>query len=138
MNNQNLLLLKLLCLDFRDNWPLWKTKLQRSLSKWLNAVAGELGRILLLGLCAWGGYVVFLYYLHSLWEIFASTPMGNIFATRVSPGIGEYLSMTLDLDIVSLACDSVFMSLIFTVLIGICLKFTGVSRLTYSNRGFVG
>jgi hypothetical protein len=135
MDNQNLLLLKLLNQDFRNNWPSWKTNLQNSLAKWRNEIITDLSRFLLLLLCVWGGYLVFLYYLQSLWEIFSSTPMGSIFATQVSPEFVDWLTVILDLDIFSLAGNSFLISLAVTIVIGLLSKFTGVYRLTYLNRG---
>jgi hypothetical protein len=138
MDNRNLLLLKLLGQDFRNNWPFWKIKLRKSLTKWRKEVVAGLGSIILLGLCVWGGYVLVLYYSYYVWEIFSNTPMGEIFARRVSPEIGNYLTMILDLDLFELARDCVSLSLLATVAVGILIRITGILRLTYANRGVLG
>lgn len=138
MSDESLLLLKLLGRDFRDNWPVLKNKLQRSLAKWRTKFLTDLGKLIVLALCVWGGYVVFLYYLQSMWVIFAETQMGRIFATEVSPGIVVAITSVLDLELSRVAYDCVINILLVTVPAGVLLKFSGLYRLAYLNRGVIG
>lgn len=138
MNKDNLLLLKLLGRDLRDNLPLWRKKARGSLAMWRNLFLADLSKLILLGLCVWGGYVVFLYYLQSLWVIFAETPMGKIFATRVSPEIVIAITAVLNLELSQVAYKCVLNSLLITIPVGIVMKFSGLYRFTYQNRGFSG
>lgn len=138
MHDDRLLLLKFLLRDFRDNWPFWKKNLQRSMAKWLNLFLVDLSKLIVLGLCVWGGYLVFLFYLQSIWVIFVETPMGNIFATQVSPGIVLVITSVLKMELSQVASASVINTLLITIPVGFLLKFSGLYRLTYLNRGFVG
>jgi hypothetical protein len=138
MNDDNLLLLKLLFCDFRDSWPVWKQIIKRSLSKWCNSVLAQLSRLIVLALCVWGGYVVFLYYLQSIWVIFNDTQVGKVFASEVSPEIVVAISAVIDMELSQVAYQCVLNILLITVPVGVLLKVTGLYRLTYLNRGFVG
>jgi hypothetical protein len=138
MNDDCLLLLKLLGRDFRDNWPFWRKKFKASLTKWRNRFLADLSKLIVLALCVWGGYVVFLYYLQSIWVVFAETPMGKIFATQVSPEIVGAIASILDLELSQVALNCVINILLITVPVGILLKFSGLYRLAYLNRGFIG
>lgn len=138
MPDDRLLLLKLLSRDFRDNWPFWKKKFQRALAKWLNMFLADLSKLIVLVLCVWGGYVVFLHYLQSIWVIFVETPMGNIFATQVSPGIVVVITGVLGMELTQVANACVINTLLTIIPVGFLLKFSGLYRLTYQNRGFIG
>lgn len=138
MNNHNLLLLRLLVRDLWINGPHWRQQYRKALARWRNGMLTDLSKLLLLVLCVGLGYVVLLYYLQSLWMVFADTPSGNIFATRVSPEMEGSITAILGLDLVQIACDSLRNTLLVTGLLGILLKFTGLYRLLYQNRGFVG
>lgn len=138
MSTDNLLLLKLLGRDCRNNWPFWKIKFQRSLAKWRNEFLAGLSKLIVLGLCVWGGFVVFLYYVQSIWAVFAATPMGEIFATRVAPEIVVAITAVLDMELSHVAFACVINALLITIPVGILLKFSGLYRLAYLNRGIVG
>ena len=94
MTNENLLLLKLLGTDLRNNWPVWKKKHLNALTRWRNELIVDSTKLLVLLFCCGIGYLVLLYYLQSIWSVFAATPMGNTFATRVSPELGDLLNDT--------------------------------------------
>jgi hypothetical protein len=136
--SDDLLLLKLLGRDFRDNWPSWKIKILGALSKWRNQLLIDLSKLLVLALCVWGGYIVFLYYLQSIWLVFAETPMGQIFATRVSPEMVTAITDVLDLELSQVATSCVINILLITVPVGVFSKFLGLYRRTFLNRGFMG
>lgn len=138
MSDDKLLLLKLLGRDLRDNWPFWQKRFQGSLVKWRNKFLADLTTLVVLGGCVWGGYVVFLYYLQSIWAIFVETPMGNIFTTQVSPEIVAAIVGVLDMELSKVAFECVINILLITVSIGVLLKFSGLYRLAYLNRGFIG
>jgi hypothetical protein len=137
MNNPQLLLLTLLGRDFRTNWPFWKKKVLISLARWRNEVLSEICKVLVLLLCTGIGYLVFLYYLQSLWAVFSNTPMGNQFTTNVSPEFVEVISEILSLELSRIAFSSVLNTFLVTFAIGIVLKFSGLYHLTYLNRGIV-
>jgi len=109
--------------------------MHKALLKWLRGVSADVSKLLLLGLCVVGVYVLVLFYLQSLWEIFANTPMGNIFATQVSPEFVDDLNLIFDLDPFRLAGNTVLNCLMITVVMGILLKITGLFRLIYLDRG---
>lgn len=136
MDDDNLLLL--LGHDFRINWPAWKKELRVSLARWRSKFLTDLAKLIILGLCVWGGYVVLLYYLQSVWSIFVETPMGKIFATQVSPEVVVAITAVLEMKLTQFAFACVINTLLVMVLIGVLLKFSGLYRLTYLNRGFVG
>jgi hypothetical protein len=138
MTGERLLLLKLLGRDFLDNWPTWKNKFLRSMTKWRNRFLANLSKLLVLALCVWGGYVVFLYYLQSIWVVFADTPMGKTFATQVSPGIVAAITGVIAMELPQVAYACVINTLLITVPVGFLLKFSGLYRLTYLNRGLSG
>lgn len=108
------------------------------MAKWRNKFLADLGKLIVLVLCVWGGYVVFLYYLQSIWVVFAETPMGIIFATQVSPGIVVVISSVLDLELSEVAYDCVINILLITIPFGVLLKFSGLYRLAYLNCGIIG
>lgn len=108
------------------------------MAKWRTKFITDLGKLIVLALCVWGGYVVFLYYLQSMWVIFAETQMGRIFATEVSPEIGVGITSVLDLELSRVAYDCVLNILLVTVPAGVLLKFSGLYRLAYLNRGVIG
>lgn len=138
MGNGNLPLYKLLGRDLWDNRPVLAKWFWKSLAKWRNEFFADLAKLLILAICVGVGYLVFLYYLGSLWAVFADTPMGNVFATRVSPAIVAAITVVLALDLSHVAFNCVINTLLITVPIGILLKFTGLYRLFFLNHGFSG
>lgn len=138
MENGKLMLLKLLGRDLQDNGPALRAEFRKSLAKWRNEFLTELSKLVVLVVCVWGGCLVGLFYLAALWKVFADTPMGNIFATQVSPGIVVAITAVLDLDLSQIAYECVRNTLLITLLSGPLLKFTGLYRLAFQNRGLIG
>lgn len=136
--NDNTLQLKLLRHDLRGNWPLLKNHFQKSLAKWRNDFFSDLAKLLLAAVCVGFGYLVILYYFDSLWAVFSATPMGEIFATRVSPETVLAINSVLELELSQVAFAGLSNSLLIIVGLGVCLKFSGLYRLTYLNRGYPG
>ena len=131
MEGQYLLLLKLLGRDLRNNWPAWRSKWRWSLVNRLNRIGADLVKVAILILSVW------LAYLMIFWELFSRTPIGNVFATRVSPGIDEYFRDVIGPDLAGLALNSITFTLQITFTVAIFAKFTGVYRLAYQNRGLI-
>lgn len=138
MEAGNLLLFRLLLRDLRENWPTFKKRFLFSLARWRNEFLLELSKFLVLTICVWGGYLVALFYLAALWAVFADTPMGNIFATRVSPEIVTAITSVISLDLQDVATACVLNSLLMNLLAGLFLKFSGLFRMAVQNRGLLG
>lgn len=138
MGSGKLLLLKLLVRDLFRNWPALQAGIFKALAKWRNDVLAELTKLVVLLVCVWSGFLVVLIFAAALWAVFADTPMGEIFATRVSPDLVTTITSVLKLDLLRLAYECVLNTLIATFLIGLGLKFTGLYRLAFQNRGLLG
>jgi len=138
MGHGNILLLKLLGQDLLGNRPTLRAIFRKASAKWRNEFLTDLSKLVVLLIFVWGGYLVVLYYLAAAWKVFADTPMGNIFATQVSPGIVVAITAVLDLDLLKIASICVQNTLLITLLIGLLLKFSGLYRLAFQNRGLLG
>ena len=123
-----------------QKFPEWRPGVNRAEIKtkaWLNKLSTEIIKLAFLTVAIGLIYIVCLYYLRSIWHLFANTMVGSRFAMSVNPAMAAEISRVLALDLRFLGLTIMVLSLYVSLAAGVISQLVMLRRFFYIGRSFL-